>query len=349
MQTRLFIFVALIFSFSWLAVTADDGDKPAPKDWNQAMKTIQYLSPIDQSLQPAVIYVPESKEPIPLLVTLHTWSGDYRQPAQSRATWCIEKGWALIAPNFRGPNNTPQGCGSELAVADIVAAVEYMKKRTNIDPNRIYLIGGSGGGYASLLLAGRHPEIWAGVSAWVGITDLKDWHAETLAKKLPYAQHLEKVCGGVPGTSPEVDEQYRVRSANTWIHNAAGIPLDINHGIHDGHTGSVPVSHAIKAFNFLAEQDKKISDEEITYFRTERKVPETLRNETEIDPLFKKTPVLFRRISGNTRLTIFDGGHQSAEQAALHWLALQQKGKKPNWSVASGSSTGENQIQNVEK
>jgi dienelactone hydrolase len=349
MKTILFIFVVSIFSFSWLVVTADDGDKPAPKDWNQAMRTIQYPSPIDHSLQPAVIYVPESKEPVPLLVTLHTWSGDYRQPAQSRATWCIEKRWALIAPNFRGSNNTPQGCGSELAVADIVAAVEYMKKRTNIDTKRIYLLGASGGGYGSLLMAGRHPEIWAGVSAWVGITDLKDWHAETLAKKLPYANHLEKVCGGVPGASPEVDEQYRLRSANTWIQNAAGIPLDINHGIHDGHIGSVPVSHSIKAFNLLAKPDKKISDEEMVYFRTKREVPETLRKETEMDPLFSGMPVLFRRISGNTRLTIFDGGHQSAEQAALHWLALQQKGREPNWTISSASNTGKNQIQNVEK
>jgi dienelactone hydrolase len=349
MKTTLFICTVFVFLFSWSLVMADNRDEPAPKDWNQAMRTVRYPSPVDHSLQPAVIYVPESKEPVPLLVTLHTWSGDYQQPASSRATWCIEKHWALIAPNFRGPNNTPQGCGSELAVADIVAAVEYMKKRTKIDTNRIYLIGASGGGYGSLLLAGRHPEIWAGVSAWVGITDLKDWHSETSAKKLPYANHLEKACGGIPGASPDVDEQYRLRSANTWIQNAAGIPLDINHGIHDGHTGSVPVSHSIKAFNLLAEPDKKINEKDILYFRTERKVPETLRKETEPDPLFRGMPVLFRRISGNTRLTIFDGGHQSSEQSALHWLSLQQKGKKPEWNISPISNTGEIQIKNVEK
>jgi hypothetical protein len=125
--------------------------------------------------------------------------------------------------------------------------------------------------------------------------------------------------------------------------------LDINHGIHDGHIGSVPVSHSIKAFNLLAEPDKKVSQEDILYFCTERKVPEALKKETEIDPLFDTIPVLFRRISGNTRLTIFNGGHQSSEQAALRWLSLQQKGKKPVWSVSPVLNTKDNQIDNVEK
>ena len=330
------VFAGLMFS---LFVTVESkGDEPAPQGWDGKMRTVQYPSPMDHSLQPAVVYIPESKVAVPLLVTLHTWGGDYRQPAESRAAWCIEKHWALIAPNFLGPNTTPQGCGSELVVADIVAAVEYMKKLANIDPNRIYLMGGSGGGYGSLLMAGRHPEIWAGVSAWCSITDLKDWYYETLSKNLPYAGDIEKSCGGKPGESTEVDRQYRLRSANTEIHNAVNVPLDINHGIHDGHIGSVPVSHSMKAFNLLVMPDKRISDADMQFFCMERKVPENLQVEVEMDPLYETMPVLFRRISGNTRLTIFDGGHSSAELAGLHWLALQQKGQDADWSIVTPSS-----------
>ena len=29
-----------------------------------------------------------------------------------------------------------------------------------------------------MLMAGRHPDIWAGVSAWVPISDLKAWYHE---------------------------------------------------------------------------------------------------------------------------------------------------------------------------
>ncbi len=341
-----FIFACLLIVSVVLAE-----DAPAPKDWPDVMKTVKYPSPIDNTEQPAVVYVPEKAktEAVPLLVTLHSWSGDYTQSAKARADWVIKNDWALIAPNFRGPNDKPEGCGSELAVADIVAAVDYMKKRTQIDSDRVYLIGSSGGGYGTMLLAGRHPEIWAGASAWVGIADLKAWHAETEARKLKYSKDLEKSCGGAPGTSSEVDEQYRLRSANSWIAKAKDVPLDINHGIHDGHIGSVPCSHSIAAFNLLAEPAKKVGDADIQYMLKERKVPESLQSERQDDPLYGMLTVLFRRVSGNSRLTLFDGGHAGSDQAALRWLSLQRKGRPADWSVAEATSKKEVRVSDVAK
>jgi pimeloyl-ACP methyl ester carboxylesterase len=326
-------------------------DAPAPKNWPDVMRTVKYPSPIDNTEQPAVVFVPEiaGTQAVPLLVTLHSWSGNYTQPVKARAEWVVEHDWALISPNFRGQNDKPEGCGSELAVADIVAAVDYMKKRTKIDTERIYLIGGSGGGYGTMLLAGRHPEIWAGASAWCGISDLKAWHTETEAHKLRYAKDIEKSCGGPPGTSPAVDEQYRLRSANTWIAKAVDVPLDINHGIHDGHSGSVFCSHSISAFNLLAEPSKRISDADIQYILTERKIPESLQAERQDDPLYGKLTVLFRRVSGNTRLTLFNGGHSDSDPAALRWLSLQRKGKSADWSVAKPSPNSTVQTGDVPK
>jgi hypothetical protein len=59
-------------------------------------------------------------------------------------------------------------------------------------------------------MAGRAPELWAGVSAWCPIHDLAQWHGETRSRKLRYAEMLENVCGGPPGKDTAVDEQYRV-------------------------------------------------------------------------------------------------------------------------------------------
>ena len=42
-------------------------------------KEIKYQSLADQSEQPAMFYAPVSKEPVPLMVALHTWSGNYKQ------------------------------------------------------------------------------------------------------------------------------------------------------------------------------------------------------------------------------------------------------------------------------
>ena len=66
------------------------------------------------------------------------------------------------------------------------AFVDFAKKKTRIDKKRILLVGTSGGGYMSLLMAGRAPNLWAGVSAWVPISDLAAWHSETKKKGLKY-------------------------------------------------------------------------------------------------------------------------------------------------------------------
>ncbi len=40
---------------------------------------IKYQSSADNSQQPAMFYAPASKTPVPLVVALHTWSGNYNQ------------------------------------------------------------------------------------------------------------------------------------------------------------------------------------------------------------------------------------------------------------------------------
>ena len=304
----------------------------APWPEYEQVRKIEYLSSGDNTLQPALFYAPDTKEAVPLLVGLHSWSGNYRQRlSKPYADWCIKKGWVFIHPHFRGRNNKPEACGSDLVVADILAAVEYAKQNANIDPNRIYLAGGSGGGYTALLVAGRAPEIWAGVSAWLAITVLEDWYYE--CKQLGCEEHasdIVKSCGGLPGQSPEIDAQYVKRSPVTHLKNAVNVPLDINAGIHDGHdSGGVPISHSFKAFNVLADQKDKVSDEEIKYFVEKSEVPAHLK-QTISDPTYGLKKPLFRRVSGNTRLTIFDGGHRLVFEAALTWLSKQKKQTPPN-------------------
>ena len=133
--------------------------------------------------------------------------------------------------------------GSEYVVADIISIVEFMKKNYNVDESRIYLIGSSGGGYASLLMAGRAPEIWAGVSAWVPITNIYKWWQQKDAngdRASRYARFIEKCIGGRPDEDTKLKEECLKRSAITYLKNAKGLNIDINHGLYDGRKGSVP-------------------------------------------------------------------------------------------------------------
>ena len=289
------------------------------------LKAIRYLSSADDTKQPAMFHAPKSDEPVPLLVVLHTWSGGYRQNYHAGCeAWAMKKGWVVIRPNFRGPNNKPDACGSELAVADILSAVEYAKSAAKVDAKRVYLVGASGGGHAALLLAGRAPKVWAGVSAWVPVSDLAAWYDECTKRKLNYANDVVKCCGGVPGASPEVDEEYRRRSPVTWLKNARGVPLDINAGISDGHTGSVPIRHALRAFNVVAEKEDRISDADIEHMTDKAEVPPTLAADV-VDQSYGAKKPLFRRTSGKARVTIFRGGHEIVEHAAMTWLEQQVK------------------------
>jgi poly(3-hydroxybutyrate) depolymerase len=261
-----------------------------------------------------------------LLVGLHTWSGDYRQTMSiPYAEWCIEKGWVFVHPDFRGPNRRPEATGSEAAVQDIVDAVDYAKSRAAVDTSRIYLVGVSGGAYSSLLLAGRHPEIWAGVSAWVPLTDLKEWYVDCTQSGERYGAEILASVGGDPTSDPQAAEECRRRSPLTYLAQAAGVPIDLNAGIHDGHTGSIPIDHSLRAYNLLAKPEDRIAEEAVAHLVKEATVPESMKERTPADPLYGEKKVLLRRQSNNIRLTLFEGGHEIIPNAALEWLSRQSK------------------------
>jgi acetyl esterase/lipase len=296
------------------------------------LSEIEIASSKDGAQQKALWWHPKSapEKPVPLLVVLHTWSGNYRQKNWKEAAIkeCEKRGWAMIHPDFRGPNWTPKACASEFAVQDVLDAVDWVRKQIKVDAKRIYLTGTSGGGHLSLVLAGRAPKLWAGVSAWVPISDLAQWHRDCTAAGRGYAQHMEKACGGKPGDSDQVDAEYRQRSPITHLPNAKGLPLDINAGIHDGHTGSVPATHSLVAFNVVADANglsqKKLKAAELQHIRTQREIPEALQDEA-VEKEDRLKPVLFRRSAGPARVTIFDGGHEGDMPTAIRWLAQQRK------------------------
>ena len=307
----------------------------SPRGWPAEVQAVTHRAGLDNSEQPCLIYDPRDSQPVPLLVALHTWSNDHLQPEPFYAEWCLVKRWAMIRPNFRGPNRTPEACGSELAVHDILSAVTFARTTMKIDLNRIYLVGVSGGGHMALLMAGRAPEIWAGVSAWCGIHDLAAWHSQqkkTMSNT--YWKALEAVCGGAPGSSPAADDQYRQRSPATWLKRATGLPIDIAAGIADGHNGSVPVSHSLNAFNDLAADTDRISDTQIDALTVRPSVPSELQRPAA-DPLYGAKPILYRRQSRQARVTLFAGGHEIIPSAALNWLSGQRKGSPANWNPAA--------------
>ena len=210
-----------------------------------AMTQITVRSSLDGSMEKNLLYLPDHPcgESVPLLVGLHSWSRDRSNHIAMMLPHAQERGWALLLPEFRGPNldTNPRAletAGSTLAKQDVVDAIEYVGEHHRIDRSKIFLVGGSGGGHMSLMMASYRPDLFAAISSWCPITDLAAWHAE--GKYLP---HIIAVCGGNPGDSMEVDARYRDKSPMSHLSKIARANLCVHHGRHDP---TVPYTHTVK-------------------------------------------------------------------------------------------------------
>ena len=246
-----FKFIPLLSLVIWIPMIASAAE--LVKGWPEQVKTVKYPASIDKSEQPMLALTAKSKEKRPLLVGLHTWSGGYEQAGgeATYARWCMENDWHFIHPHFRGPNWTPDACGSDKVVQDIVDAVKYMSQHHNVDTNRIYLVGVSGGGYAALLLAAR-----------------------------------------------------------------------------------APFTHSLYAYNQIVPERDRIDQKLIEEFYQTQTLPAGL-DKADPDPLYGKKHVVFRKVSQNSRVTIFNGKHEIIHTAALNWLSQQRKNKPANWNVTA--------------
>ncbi len=299
------------------------------------MQELTYPCKIDSSMQQAFVHFADSSSPRPLLVALHTWSNDHRNGYELYSKYCIDNDWNMIYPEFRGPNWTSKACCSQYVVSDLEDAVAFMKLVANVDPTRIYLTGGSGGGHCSLYLAGRRPDLWTAVSAWCPISDVAAWYSQCKGTRFNlYAEHIELAMGNVT-EDENAAEEARLRSPLTWLQNAMELPVDISTGIHDGHTGSVPVSQALNAYNALALPEDRIRSDYIDYIVQNEALPEELEGMHAEDPSYKGRKIILRRASRNVRLTLFEGTHEIFAATACQWLAKQVRGQKPDWSAGT--------------
>ncbi len=170
------------------------------------IREITVHSSLDNSPQPSLLFMPETEKSIPLVVGLHTWSYDRFNKVNDYLPFCKKYGWALLLPEFRGPNlrSNPHGreaCGSELAQQDILDALDHVLKTERIAPGRVFLLGASGGGHAALLTAVRSPDRWRGSGQRLdGMAYLLRQRKQlcgrtrTLSRRLP---------GRTPGTIPK--------------------------------------------------------------------------------------------------------------------------------------------------
>ena len=180
----------------------------------------------------------------------------------------------------------------------------------------------------SLLMAAHHPNEFSAISSWVGPNDLIEWHRFHTKNGKPekYAQMIEASLGGPPEGSAEIDADYLDRSPVFQLKSINKLPISIWAGVQDGHTGSVPVSHSLRAYNAIAksQRDEIISEKEIDELTRDKKLSAPRECDKVTDSTLGRD-IHLRRTSGESVMTIFEGGHESIPEAAFAWLDQQRR------------------------
>jgi N-acyl-D-aspartate/D-glutamate deacylase/dipeptidyl aminopeptidase/acylaminoacyl peptidase len=96
--------------------------------------------------------------------------------------WLANKGYAVLSVNFRSGvgyghdfRQAPKrGARGASEYQDIVAAAHYLRSRSDIDPSRIGMWGGSYGGYLTALALARNSDLFA---CGVDLHGVHDWSA----------------------------------------------------------------------------------------------------------------------------------------------------------------------------
>lgn len=91
----------------------------------------------------------------------------------------IGRGYHVFAPNFRGSSGygaefvkMVEGDWGEGPRLDCVAGIEWLFEQGIADRDKLFVVGGSYGGYMTLLLAGRHPEYFRAAVDIFGVSNL---------------------------------------------------------------------------------------------------------------------------------------------------------------------------------
>ncbi|MCU1271221.1 MAG: family peptidase [Acidobacteriaceae bacterium] len=144
----------------------------------------------------------------------------------------VNQGYMVIAPNYRG--GTGYGKAFEDAnlfdmgggdLQDVLAAADFLKQTGYPDPQKIIAMGGSYGGYMTMMAVTKAPDIWA---AGVPIVPFVNWFTE-IQNEDPVLQQSDRATMGDPEKNPDF---FRDRSPFFFVGQIKA-PLLLLAGGHD--------------------------------------------------------------------------------------------------------------------
>jgi len=178
-------------------------------------------------------------QPIPLILSVH--GGPNARDRWKFSTfnqWLANRGYAVLNVNYRGSTgfgkdfiNAGNGEWARKMQDDLIDAVNWAIKNNIAERKKIVIMGGSYGGYATLVGMTMTPEIFAAGVDIVGPSNL-----ETLIHSIPpywkpHIAHIAKMIGALPNT--DLGKKFlKSRSPLTYVKNIKN-PLLVVQGAND--------------------------------------------------------------------------------------------------------------------
>jgi pimeloyl-ACP methyl ester carboxylesterase len=315
---------AIAIGMAAVSAAAYDGN-----DWPPQTRVVQIKSSVDGQLQPARFYAAKSRKPRPLVVRLHAWSAHYDVPDRGVVDQCIEEDVNYISPDFRGPNDHPEAMCSPLVISDICDAIDYAIAHGNVDEDEIHIIGGSGGGTATVYCYMRLPRKIKSFTAWASITHILDYYYACKGRPQfdHYTRMIDQATSGVAreGFTPYLDKQEAMRRSPVLMDTPVELRKDsklfLFHGIHDGvkEGADVPFTHTLRFFNKVvtdfdaSAQDILFTDTEMLRWMEWQVIGEPFDRE-------KKEVLVKRNYKDRVIVCLIDAGHSMADGHELDGL-----------------------------
>jgi dienelactone hydrolase len=185
----------------------------------------------DGALRPAWLLLPADyrHQRIPLVISPHGRGVTETYNALFWGDLAGEGGFAVINPGGEGRRLHWYSWGAPGQIDDLARMPQIARAAgVDVDPRRIYAVGGSMGGQEVLLLLARHPRLLAGAVAFDPATDMarryRDFARLRDGRTLQELARVE-----IGGTPAQVPRAYAVRSPDRYARAIArsGVPLQL--------------------------------------------------------------------------------------------------------------------------
>jgi pimeloyl-ACP methyl ester carboxylesterase len=185
----------------------------------------------DGMLRPAWLLLPASYhgQPLPLVISPHGRGTSARANERLWGDLPGLGGFAVVNPAGEGRRLGLFSWGDPGQIDDLARMAAIVRAHgVDVDPHRVYAVGGSMGGQETLLLLARHPHLLAGAAAFDPDTDMarRYWDFARLHDGEVLQRLAREEIGGTPLDEPAA---YAARSPDTYAEQIAlsHVPLQL--------------------------------------------------------------------------------------------------------------------------